>query len=299
MRRTAVDNRCRVILLLAASALAGCAGGLRVIEHPSPNHDDRVRFLVLHFTDGNFDRALDLLTDGNAPGRVSAHYLLSAPGDPAAKPQVYRLVDESRRAWHAGLSQWQGRSALNDTSIGIEIVYGPDCSDKDAAPAVSDCSYPDYPQAQINVLIQLAQAILARHPQIEPSAIVGHADIAPNRKLDPGPRFPWHTLYLAGIGAWYDDSDVARYSTRLRDQPLSLPLLQDALANYGYAVAASGVLDPPTRDALTAFQAHFLPEHTGAEPDIHATAIALALLRKYRPDALTALGDRYAIDLGD
>lgn len=299
MPNATVNQLCGLVLALAAGALAGCAGGLRVIEHPSPNHDDRVRFLVLHYTGGDFDRALQLLTDGSAPPRVSAHYLISAPGDPAGRPQVYRLVDESRRAWHAGVSQWQGRTGLNDTSIGIEIVYRPDCADKEAASANSECVYPDFPPAQIATLVQLAQAVLARHPQIEPTGVVGHSDIAPDRKLDPGPRFPWQTLHQAGIGAWYDDADVARFSARLQGQPLSLSLLQDALAAYGYDIAVSGVHDPATRDVLSAFRAHFLPEHTGPEADVRTTAIALALLRKYQPAALEVLAGRYAIDLGD
>lgn len=296
----------RLGFVFFAAALAGCAATLRVIDHPSPNQDDRVRFLVLHFTDGDFRRSLGVLTDASSSAPVSAHYLLSPPGAPAAAPRIYRLVNESRRAWHAGVSHWQGRSGLNDTSIGIEIVYSPMCqrSSIDKVPAASEestaeCAYPDYPPAQIEALIRLARDVLSRHPQIDPTGVVGHADIAPNRKLDPGPSFPWHTLHEAGIGAWYDAADVARFRERLELMPPSLPLLQDALRAYGYDLAASGVLDQPTRDAVLAFQTHFLPEQRGAEPDAHVTAIALALVRKYKPAALAALGSKYSVDVRD
>ncbi len=295
-----------VALAWVAAALAGCAGNLRVIDHPSPNEDDRVRFLVLHYTDGSFQRSLHHLTNAEAPAPVSAHYLLTAPGAPASKPQVYRLVDENRRAWHAGVSHWQGRSGLNDTSIGIEIVYEPVCPPVNApslpaAPGMegTDCTYPEYPPAQIETLIRLARDVLSRHPEIDPTGVVGHSDIAPNRKVDPGPRFPWQRLHQAGIGAWYDDADVARFVGRLETMPLSLPLLQEALRAYGYDIATSGVLDAPTRAALFAFQTHFLPGQRGAEPDAQITAIALALLARYRPAALAAIGEKYSVDVRD
>lgn len=310
MFRTIARRLRGVALPLAAAALAGCAGSLPVVEHPSPNQDDRVRFLVMHFTDGNFRRSLDVLTNARSSAPVSAHYLLSAPGEPAAAPQVYRLVDESRRAWHAGVSRWQGRSALNDTSIGIEIVYAPSCQPRqpavpraDDSPAVPEdstpeCVYPDYPPAQIELLIRLAREVLSRHPQIDATGVVGHSDIAPDRKSDPGPRFPWRALADAGIGAWYDDADVARFNALLQTQPASLPLLQDALAAYGYGIEVSGVLDQPTRDALFAFRTHFLPGQVGAEPDSGSTAVALALLSRYRPAALKAIASKYGIDVG-
>jgi N-acetyl-anhydromuramyl-L-alanine amidase AmpD len=293
-------------LMLVAAALSGCAGNLRVIDHPSPNEDDRVRFLVLHYTDGSFQRSLHHLTNPGAPAPVSSHYLLTAPGAPAPGPRVYRLVDENRRAWHAGVSHWQGRTALNDTSIGIEIVYEPICNSGIAAngaaaqgTAGTDCVYPEYPPAQIETLIRLARDVLSRHPEIDPTGVVGHSDIAPDRKVDPGPRFPWQRLHQAGIGAWYDAADVARFVERLETMPLSLSLLQEALRAYGYDIAVSGVLDPPTRAALFAFQTHFLPEQRGAEPDARITAIALALLARYRPAALAAIGEKYAVDLRD
>ena len=127
--------------------------------------------------------SLDILRDGAREHRVSAHYVLAEDGT------VHRLVPEDRVAWHAGRSHWRGREALNATSVGVEIVnlHG---------------DRHDYPEAQIAALIELCHGILARHPAIVPRNVVGHSDIAPKRKIDPGLRFPWSVLAEAGIGLW-------------------------------------------------------------------------------------------------
>jgi N-acetylmuramoyl-L-alanine amidase len=217
----------RRLLLVLLVALPSCASW-RVVDHPSPNYDGRVRFLVMHFTDEDFARSLHVLTDPDSKSRVSAHYLVSAPGDPARAPRVYRLVPERFRAWHAGDSRWQGRQAINDQSIGIEIVYAPSCPGPHAlppgatpAPPVLDpCEYPEYPRAQIERVVRLARGVLARYPDIDATRVVGHADVAPHRKPDPGPRFPWRELAAAGVGAWYDDAAVARWRAWIdREQP--------------------------------------------------------------------------------
>jgi N-acetyl-anhydromuramyl-L-alanine amidase AmpD len=139
--------------------------------------------LVLHYTELPLRESLDILSDGTREHRVSAHYVLAEDGT------AYRLVPEERVAWHAGRSSWRGREALNGTSIGIEIVnlHG---------------DRHDYPAHQIAALIELCRDILARHRAIEPRNVVGHSDIAPMRKIDPGLRFPWKTLADAGVGLW-------------------------------------------------------------------------------------------------
>ena len=149
---------------------------MNVIDLPSPNHAPRpadavVDVLVLHYTELPLKESLDILCDGAREHRVSAHYVLAEDGT------LYRLVPEDRVAWHAGRSHWRGREALNATSIGIEIVnlHG---------------DRHDYPGAQIAALIELCHGILARHPAIVPRNVVGHSDIAPKRKIDPGLRFP-------------------------------------------------------------------------------------------------------------
>src|SRR5436190_14321682 len=284
----------RVTAALAVLVLGACAEHVRVVDRPSPNQDDRVRFLVLHFTDEPYARSLAILTDPGPGRRVSAHYLVSAPGDPAPAPLVYRLVPESRRAWHAGESQWQGRSALNDQSIGIEIVYESHCprpgdgapGTPAAAPPADEeqgCRYEPYPVPQVELVTRLARDILARHPDIDPTRVVGHSDIAPSRKPDPGPRFPWGALHEAGVGAWWTAEEVEREAALLAGRELRpVALLQAALAAYGYGVTESGALDAATRDVLYAFQTHFLPEHRTGEADPVTIATALALVFRYR-----------------
>ena len=277
--------------VLFATLLTGCAA-LPMVERPSANQDERIRILVIHFTDENLQSSLDILTQPHRDP-VSAHYVVSAPGDAGKPATIYRLVDESKRAWHAGESQWQGRHALNDQSIGIEIVYESHCPRTEPAPptptdADAGCAYPDYPPEQIALVQRLARDILARHHDIDPTRVVGHADIAPNRKPDPGPRFPWHALYEAGVGAWYLDADVARFQAAVGDHP-PLRLLQQALAAYGYGLEASDRFDRLTRDVLFAFQTHFLPGERSGAVDGRSVATVLALLARYRPAALEGL----------
>jgi N-acetyl-anhydromuramyl-L-alanine amidase AmpD len=318
-----------------ALVLAGCAPAPvvrrpAVIEHPSANQDGRVRYLVLHFTDEGFERSLDLLANPHA-NPVSAHYLVSRAGDLSrpsmasaalgllpgdygrAAPTVLRLVDESQRAWHAGPSRWQGHEPLNGESIGIEIVYESLCPRDPARPPGASpwdvdatCAYPPYPQDQIDTVIELAHGILKRHPEIEPTRVVGHSDIQPENKTDPGPRFPWRQLAAAGVGAWYDDADIAWYRRQfaMRSEATkpdvldytpgvpALKIVQEALAAYGYGVDASGSADLRTREVLSAFQSHFLPDRRSGNADAQTVATLFALLAKYRPDELRALRAR-------
>jgi N-acetylmuramoyl-L-alanine amidase len=144
-------------------------------RYRSPNHDSRVRYLIIHFTQLDFARSVTALTRGEGPRRVSSHYLVGVE-----PPTIYRLVDEDRRAWHAGQSFWRGDTQLNSSSIGIEIVNMGD----DAA---AGANFADYPPAQIDAVVSLVRDIAARHA-IAPQRILGHSDIAPQRKTDPGPH---------------------------------------------------------------------------------------------------------------
>ena len=290
----------RRALVLLGCALGGCAGAPAIVAYPSANQDGRVRFLVLHFTDEDFARALDLLTRPHA-NPVSAHYLVSRAGDfGRATPTVLRLVDESRRAWHAGASRWQGHEPLNGESIGIEIVYESGCPRELPRPpgaspwdADASCAYPPYPPDQVAALIRLAQDILKRHPEIDPTRVVGHADVQPENKTDPGPRFPWRELAAAGVGAWFDDSDVAYFRAQFAAQPPTLSVVQQALAAWGYGVDASGVDDLRTREVLSAFQSHFLPQRRSGSADAETVATLFALLAGHRADELRALRARH------
>lgn len=201
-----------------------------VIHELSGNYDDRqaaVDLLVMHYTGMPTGRAaIDLLKSPQA--KVSAHYVVDEDG------AVYCLVPEEKRAWHAGISYWRGRSMLNDTSIGIEIVN-----------PGHRWGYRPFPPVQIQAVLALSQGIMSRH-QIEPRNVVAHSDIAPNRKQDPGELFPWSVLAAHGVGVW---TDALAPSVNW----------QADLAAIGYDMTL------PERDVLLAFQRHFLPENlTGA-----------------------------------
>jgi len=278
----------KLITLLTLLLLSGCADNghktteNKDIEHPeywvnndypSQSVNQRVRFLVLHYTAVDDAESLRLLTQGNA----SAHYLVpSIPKIKAGKPVVLQLVPESLRAWHAGASQWNGRTNLNDSSIGIEIV------NLGFSESVQGKHWYPFNEAQIQLLIPLIKDIAQRY-QISPDNIVGHSDIAPQRKYDPGPLFPWQRLAQQGLGAWPDSDRVAYYlAGRLPNSAVPVAPLQQALVRYGYSVPTTGVLDSETQRVISAFQMHFRPANFSGQPDAETEAIALALVDKYR-----------------
>jgi len=233
-----------------------------MIERPSPNHDARpdgqpVDILLLHYTDmASAEAALARMTDPAA--RVSAHYCVDEDGT------VYRLVPEGRRAWHAGLSYWAGVRDINACSIGIELVN----------PGHS-CGYRPFPDAQMQALEELADGILARHP-IPAHRVLGHSDVAPARKIDPGELFDWQRLARAGIGVWpqplaFPDPGPARTTQDIAET-------QSKLARFGYGVAVNGVLDHATAQALSAFQRHFRPTSFDGAPDGETRRLLVALI---------------------
>ena len=201
--------------------------------------------------------------------------------------ELYRLVEEDQRAWHAGRSYWRGDTDLNTRSIGIEIVNRSACDAIDPVSAMQDpeafCEFREYDGEQIDLLIDLVLDIMRRHPSIDPINILAHSDVAPDRKLDPGPTFPWRKLYERGIGAWYDEDTVQNYRKHFEARPVDILLLQKALAAYGYDVDESGELDTRMRLALMAFQLHFRPSNWSGQPDAETAATLFALLEKYRP----------------
>ncbi|WP_321966093.1 N-acetylmuramoyl-L-alanine amidase [Burkholderia cepacia] len=233
--------------------------------------DSRIRFLVMHYTESDEAKSLRTLTGDS----VSVHYVI--PPQPRIErglPVVYQLVPESERAWHAGVSEWQGATELNAVSIGIENVNrGPlDPQNRTWQP---------YPPEQVAALTRLSKDIVTRYA-IPPTRVVGHSDIAPQRKIDPGPLFPWHALAQAGVGAWPDAATVAaRLAGRDPHAPVDVRELQLKLARYGYDVATDGVLDARTRRVFAAFQMHFRPADYAGDPDAETDAIAQALLDKY------------------
>ena len=223
--------------------------------------------LVLHYTELNLEESLRVLRSGG----VSAHYVLDVDG------VAYKILDADKVAWHAGLSTWRGRAAVNARSIGIEVVN------------LNGNRYP-YPAGQIEALIELCQVIIAENPAILQGNIVGHSDIAPRRKVDPGVFFPWKLLAEAGIGVWPYDVRPEPVGSENEIQALLAACGYPQEHAYGLAgesfvyvadpenppVGASGVVRVTTRDIVRAFQLRYEPEHaTGV-----VTEITMGILRK-------------------
>ena len=229
---------------------------------PSPNHEPRraaIDIVLLHYTGmPDTDAALARLSSQEA--KVSSHYLVREDG------AVVQLVAEARRAFHAGVSSWEATSDINSRSIGIEIAHGG-----------HDAGCPDYPGIQIEAVIALCRDIVARHA-IRADRVLAHSDVAPNRKNDPGEFFPWDRLARAGVGLWVEPSPiVAGEDFALGSTGEGVAMLQNALARYGYGLAASGVFDSDTQAVVIAFQRHFRPARVDgvADPSTRATLNAL------------------------
>lgn len=272
-----------LLLLLAGCSNSHRDGSHKLIDRgeykvdtsiPSVAQNTRVRFLVLHYTATDDAESLRLLTQGN----VSAHYLVKThPDNLDGKPIVLQLVPESERVWHAGVSYWHGRNSLNDTSIGIEIV------NKGFTEKMLGRQWYPYNESQIQLIERLTKDIVERY-NIDPTDVVAHSDIAPQRKSDPGPLFPWKRLAEQGIGAWPDDATVTKYiDGRNKKDLASVAIIQQALARYGYQIPQSGELDDETKHVIEAFQMHFRAQDFSGVPDVETEAIALALVEKYRP----------------
>lgn len=271
--------------MIMAMTLLGCKNGTNNLKERSTYFvstvegalavNERVRLLVLHYT------AQDDSTSTNSllGEFVSTHYLIpETPEFHKDKPVVLQLVNEDKRAWHAGVSYWNGRTNLNDSSIGIEIVNPGYVDDEQGLR-----HWFPYKEAQIEALSKLAEDIILRY-QITPDNVVGHSDIAPLRKQDPGKLFPWKVLAQRGIGAWPDEYTVNKcLAGRSPHMNGDIITLQQALLQYGYSgIPQNGILDEATRKVISAFQMHFRPEEISGNADAETEAIACALVEKYR-----------------
>lgn len=213
------------------------------IAAPSPNFNDRkgqVRFVVLHYT-GMESGAAALARMRDPDAQVSAHYMVEENGD------VYALVDEDKRAWHAGVSSWLGETDMNSASIGIEIVNGG-----------HDFGLPDFPDVQIVAVIELLQDVMRRR-YLAPRDVIGHADIAPGRKDDPGEKFPWRRLADTGCAIWPDlnNNDDGHVEGQLR--------------RIGYG------LDPGLQAVTRAFQQRFRPQNCDGVVDAQTARLIAAI----------------------
>ena len=232
---------------------------------PSPNHDARMRdisHIIVHYTDmADCDAALTRLCD--AAAKVSVHYFIRRDG------HIFQLVEDDRRAWHAGVSYWRGETDMNSASLGIELDHD----------GHKDGKMDAFPDVQMAALISLLQQLTARH-DIAPQNILGHSDIAPGRKIDPGEAFDWAALNKAGFGLWVDNvaiQDVPPLGLGSDDKAVAP--LQKALAAIGYQIAADGVFGPQTQAVIAAFQRHFRPSKVDGIADAETQTLVYEICR--------------------
>ena len=249
--------------------------GRAVIDIPSPNRDDRpagagpIDTLVLHYTGMvSAEVALERLTAPDA--KVSAHWCIGEDGT------LWRLVPEERRAWHAGLSEWRGRSSVNDFSVGIELVN-----------PGHEHGYRLFPPAQMDALLDLVRVIVGRH-RIDPRNVVAHSDIAPTRRQDPGELFDWARLAKAGVGLWPQcvaEPVGERPALRQGDGGAAVKRQQERLRAVGYGLAVDGDFGSATAAVVRAFQRHFRQSRVDGVIDAGTDAVldrvcALAVERR-------------------
>ena len=236
---------------------------LSIIEAPSPNFDARTAppdILVLHYTGmKSGPEALNRLCDPVA--KVSSHYMVEEDG------RVFRLVPEERRAWHAGVSYWKGERNINGVSIGVEIVN-----------PGHEFGYRPFPDAQIAAVIALVADIRSRW-QIGDDRIVGHSDVAPGRKDDPGELFPWKRIAEAGHGLWVDAPPAPGLPLAQGEEGPAVFALQAGFTRLGYDLPPSGKFDAATRDVVVAFQRHWRQDKVDGVADGQTRAQLIALLR--------------------
>lgn len=233
------------------------------IEAPSPNFDERKvppDIVLLHYTGMRTgEEALERLRDPAA--KVSSHYLVEEDG------RVFRLVPEERRAWHAGVSFWKGETDINGRSIGVEIVN-----------PGHEFGYRPFPKAQVAAVIALLADIRSRW-MIEDARILGHSDVAPGRKQDPGELFPWKDLAAAGHGLWVEPDPAPGLPLEEGEEGAGVFALQAGLTRLGYDSAPSGKYDGATATIVRAFQRHWRPEKVDGIADGMTRARLIALLR--------------------
>ncbi|MGL6064370.1 MAG: N-acetylmuramoyl-L-alanine amidase [Fusobacteriaceae bacterium] len=248
--------------------------------YSAKGQNSRIRYIILHYTAINDVKSLRVLTENN----VSSHYLVTLE----SKDPIFSLVHDNERAWHAGISSFGGRTNLNDTSLGIEIVnlgyntnikYGPTYGDPNNL-RPREHYYP-YTVGQIEKVAFLLTQLKKKYDILDKN-ILGHSDIAPDRKQDPGPFFPWKLLHAEyNLGAWYDTADKEFYFNEelfYSETPLSI---KNEFSKYGYKVNDTDEWDYTSQKLVYAFQAHFRPEKIDGIMDLETYAILKALNKKY------------------
>lgn len=202
---------------------------------PCPNFGSRIRAIIIHYTEINLQETLEKFADPNS--QVSSHYVVDKNGD------IYNLIDDIERAWHAGESCWNGEANLNNYSIGIEIV---------------NSGFEPYIDEQINSVITLVSYLKAKY-NIKNYSIIGHSDIASERKQDPGKLFPWKKLAENNLGIYLLD-DIIHNQKPNYNYKIDISAVQNKLASYGYKIAITNIVDQQTINVIKAFNDHFYPE---------------------------------------
>ena len=237
--------------------------------------NERIQFIVVHYTATDNAGSIKELTSS----RVSSHFLVLDEDD----NKIYSLVPLEQRAWHAGASAFRGRTNINDTSVGIEIVsdgiareYRPDPN-----PYHPYDHYVDYKPIQIEKTAQIIKYVAEKY-NVPAKNIVAHSDIAPSRKKDPGAKFPWKELYdKYNIGAWYDEADKQTFMNEEKFKATSIREIKDELRKYGYEINRLDEWDKESKDVVYAFQLHFNSKNATGEMDLETFAILKALNKKY------------------
>lgn len=219
-----------------------------MIWTPSPNFDERklpISILVMHYT-GMADAASAINWLANPEAKVSSHYVVTEDG------QVVHMVEEKDRAWHAGRGYWRGITDVNSASIGIEIVN-----------PGHEHGYVPFPEEQMDAVTRLSKEIVDRH-HIKPTNVIGHSDLAPSRKQDPGELFDWERLARHGIA-------LKKPSLKLGDPPWSDGGFMLALERFGYDITEQ-------KDAVVAFQRRFRPKNVDGVIDGECRSLLLSLM---------------------
>ena len=235
--------------------------------------NERIQFIVVHYTATDNLGSIKELTSS----RVSSHFLVLDEDD----NKIYSLVPLEQRAWHAGASSFRGRTNINDTSVGIEIVSDGIAKEYRNNPYPLYDHYVEFKPIQIEKTAQIIKYVAEKY-NIPAKNIVAHSDIAPGRKKDPGAKFPWKELYdKYNIGAWYDEADKQAFMNEEKFNATSIREIKDELRKYGYEVNRLDEWDKESKNVVYAFQLHFNPKNVTGEMDLETFAILKALNKKY------------------
>jgi N-acetylmuramoyl-L-alanine amidase len=257
-----------VVCLATFVLMAGCTTGVRVDRSLStPDQSSRVKYLILHYTVGDTAQSIRLFT-GKTQSQVSVHYLLTDD----VEPVIYGIVDENLTAYQAGSdAAWRNDRNLNLTSIGIEIV------NSGWVDGPNGRTWAPFPKKQIDTLIPLIKHVMARH-KIQPGNVLGHSDVAPQRKQDPGALFPWKRLAAEGLVPWPDETVATTKRVQYEAALPAIGWFQRKLAELGYVVPQDGQFSEATRNVLIAYQTKFRPAKIDGEPDAETAALLDSLM---------------------